>query len=185
VFIGDYKQGQAVFVTAFRLLRYVIVRTLNDEENPFLKEMSTNNDNDKLSFLRLYQNSSTDSMIETIKTTQHDSSPSDMQMNQLAQQTLTSPSKEKRIEKVKRDRVWYTKAAYYLHQVFVKIFSISRRHQNIKHSKESQVLTLKSTYVHFSLESLLYFVHTRFSFTLDCCCCCCCLVLFSLATDSV
>jgi len=128
---GDYKQGQNVFVAAFRLLKTVVVAVLNDNDNPFIKEKSLEKGDDKLVILRNCQNST---MASTIN--QSSSLALKAQEKDLSHQSTLS--NEKPNEKVKRTKEWYAKATYYLHKILVKIFSITRQ-QYSKEAKESQV----------------------------------------------
>jgi ribosomal protein L11 methylase PrmA len=132
---GDYKQGQNVFVAAFRLLQTVVVTVLNDNDNPFISEKSFDKSEDKLSMLRSLQNSTSSTTVSqtslSLRPQKTESSSSSPQQDSLF-------FNEKSIEKVKRTKEWYTKATYYLHMILVKIFSITRQ-QYSQEQKNSQV----------------------------------------------
>jgi hypothetical protein len=135
-FIGDYKQGQNVFVAAFRLLQTVVVTVLNDNDNPFISEKSLDKSEDKLSMLRSLQNST--SITPVSQTTLSLGTQKESHSPSTSSQQSSLLFNEKPIEKVKRTKEWYTKATYYLHMILVKIFSITRQ-QYSQEQKHSQV----------------------------------------------
>lgn len=132
---GDYKQGQNVFVAAFRLLQTVVVTVLNDNDNPFISEKSFDKSEDKLSMLRSLQNST---LSTTVSQTSLSLRPQKTESSSSSPQQDSLFFNEKSIEKVKRTKEWYTKATYYLHMILVKIFSITRQ-QYSQEQKNSQV----------------------------------------------
>lgn len=104
IITGDYKQGNKVFVYAFKILSVSIVKTMNDKESGFIKETITTEES--LNILKdLKDNEKKDS-----------------------HQKQNEKPKDREGESVfvQRDKAWFKKASYFVNKSLNQIFSISR-----------------------------------------------------------
>lgn len=158
ILLGDYKQGQEVFVAGFRLLSSAISSTMADVHNAHLALGEVSHSTSSESAFEKLKSMMMSSKQKGEEGEEKDNSgydaPNDMKRRHQPSTSKSNPknSSNEQVGHVERDSDWFKKASYHVCLVIGRIYSMSRiMAEEMSRNASMSVIVLKSPEVRLAM----------------------------------